>query len=358
MTKNALVPRNAAKLAREGRVDEIAEAASHALAKTEDVRELQKLESQLQKLKTIVGAVTGERSQVNKIAVPMVRTAVKGGRKLAELFPWGGDRKSSDHRDHLIGSVKEAGFSQGRATRWRVSGLVSDEAIAEREKYVLGTEDEIWSLAPVLKLGKEILRKRKREEYDVGFGDEQTFKTIEDAVAAGVKFNVIYADPPWSFKVWSGKGKERSAENYYKTETLEQLAAHPVEKLAECDCVLLMWCVWPELPGALEIINAWGFEYKTCGFLWEKTVSLKNEDPFTGMGYWTRANSEACLLATRGKPERMERTVHQVVRAPVGEHSAKPDEVADRIERLLLGPYGELFARKTRPGWTSIGDQL
>jgi N6-adenosine-specific RNA methylase IME4 len=78
----------------------------------------------------------------------------------------------------------------------------------------------------------------------------------------------------------------------------------------------------------------------------------------TGMGYWTRANAEVCLLATRGNPLRLDMGVHQVVMAPVAEHSEKPDEVRRRIERLLAGPYLKLFARAERPGWVTWGNEV
>jgi N6-adenosine-specific RNA methylase IME4 len=183
---------------------------------------------------------------------------------------------------------------------------------------------------------------------------------VGDLVAmaeAGQKFPVIYADPPWEFKVYAGKGKQRSAERYYDTSSVEAIKALPVGKLAAKDCVLCMWAVSPELPGALEVIKAWGFEYKTIGFGWVKQ-NRGGKGLFTGMGYWTRANLECCLLAARGAPMRLAMDVHQVVTAPIGEHSAKPQEVRSRIQRLLAGPYLELFAREATPGWTSWGNEL
>jgi N6-adenosine-specific RNA methylase IME4 len=134
--------------------------------------------------------------------------------------------------------------------------------------------------------------------------------------------------------------------------------------LAAADCALLMWAVWPEHPGAHEVIAACGFEYKTAGFLWVKTekdatcITLDGDGLHWGMGFATRSNTEACLLATRGSPLRLSMDVHQVVIAPVGEHSEKPDEVYRRIERLYPGPYLEMFARKPRDGWTTWGDEV
>jgi N6-adenosine-specific RNA methylase IME4 len=77
-----------------------------------------------------------------------------------------------------------------------------------------------------------------------------------------------------------------------------------------------------------------------------------------GQGYWTRANPEDCWLATRGHPKRLHADVRQFITAPVAEHSRKPDEIYERIERLVDGPYLELYARRDRPGWMTWGNEL
>jgi N6-adenosine-specific RNA methylase IME4 len=102
------------------------------------------------------------------------------------------------------------------------------------------------------------------------------------------------------------------------------------------------------------------FEYKTVGFYWVKlnTASKHDADYFTGLGYWTRANPEQCLLATRGKPTRLAKDVRRLVVERRREHSRKPDGVRERIERLVAGPYLELFARETKQGWDCWGDQV
>jgi N6-adenosine-specific RNA methylase IME4 len=196
-----------------------------------------------------------------------------------------------------------------------------------------------------------------REEYESRKEQGGRADDLQSLIDTGKRFSVIYADPPWEFNVYSGKGKQRSAERHYDTAGLEAISSLPVEKLAEEDCALFLWAVMPELPGALEIISAWGFEYKTVGFTWVKQ-NPNGEGLFTGMGYWTRANAEVCLLATRGSPMRLAMDVPQVILSPVREHSQKPDEIPGRIERLLAGPYLEMFARKERPDWTTWGNEI
>lgn len=180
--------------------------------------------------------------------------------------------------------------------------------------------------------------------------------TTAAEIAPG-SYGAILVDPPWQFRVWNrDTGQGRSAEAHYPTLSLADLIALPVRELAVADCALFMWATWPTLPEALALGAAWGFEYKTCAFLWAKQTR-RVQAWFMGLGYWTRANTEPCLLFTRGRPRRKARSVRQLIVAPVREHSRKPDEQYARIEALVDGPYLELFARHWRPGWVVWGNQ-
>jgi N6-adenosine-specific RNA methylase IME4 len=177
------------------------------------------------------------------------------------------------------------------------------------------------------------------------------------------QYGVIYADPPWLFRNYSAKGEGRNAVCHYPCLSPKELAAFPVADLAAKDSVLLLWAVDPLLPAAFDLIKSWGFQFKTVGFYWAKInrkadpTRLSETDFFTGLGYWTRANVEQCLLATRGHPPRMAKDVRKLLISARREHSRKPDEIYGRIERLARGPYLELFARQTRPGWDQLGAQ-
>jgi N6-adenosine-specific RNA methylase IME4 len=172
-------------------------------------------------------------------------------------------------------------------------------------------------------------------------------------------YRVIYADPPWTFATYSRKGKGRSPEAYYDCMSLADIKALPVPEWAADDCVLLLWTTDPLLEKAFEIVHAWGFTFKTVGFYWAKLkrpdTSFSETSFFTGLGFWTRANPELCLLATRGKPHRRGTSVRKLIVSPRREHSRKPDEAYERIEALCEGPYLEMFARFPRPGWDSWG---
>ncbi len=169
------------------------------------------------------------------------------------------------------------------------------------------------------------------------------------------RFATIYADPPWRYETWSDAGKDRAPDNHYPTMDTAAICALPVADIAADDCALFLWAYTPMLPDALQVIQFWGFTYKTIAFMWAKSNG-DVEDAIIGQGHWTRQQGEICLLATRGRPQRIEKGVRQLVVAPRGEHSEKPEEVAASIERLVGGPYVELFAETTRPGWTAWGN--
>lgn len=173
-----------------------------------------------------------------------------------------------------------------------------------------------------------------------------------------MKYNIIYADPPWVFQAWSSKGNDRSAEKHYPTMTIEEIKALPVREITAKDAILFLWATFPTLDKAFQVINAWGFVYKTVAFVWvkqNKTIPTL----FWGMGYWTRSNAEICLLATKGNIKRQASNVHQVIMQPVETHSKKPGIIREKIVALIGDlPRIELFAREKIPGWHSWGNEV
>lgn len=164
---------------------------------------------------------------------------------------------------------------------------------------------------------------------------------------------VVLADPPWLFgdKL---PGKERGAQKHYAGMTADQIARFPLPALAD-DALLFMWRVGTHQEEAAFAMRAWGFKY--CGeIVWlKKTTTGKKH---FGMGRVVRGAHEICLIGKRGRPKLKSKSVRSVFDAPVREHSEKPDCFYDIIEKLIDGPYTELFARRPRPGWTSYGNQL
>ena len=174
----------------------------------------------------------------------------------------------------------------------------------------------------------------------------------------GKKYKIIYADPPWQYRVYSKKGQGRSAENHYHTMNIKDIMALPVDKIADKDCILFLWITFPCLKEGIEVMERWGFKYKTCGFNWVKRNNKKNTY-FMGLGFWTRSNSEVCLIGTKGQPKRISKSVPQICDARIMEHSRKPAEIRERIVELCGElPRIELFARDKVKGWDSLGDDM
>lgn len=164
------------------------------------------------------------------------------------------------------------------------------------------------------------------------------------------KFPLILADPPWRYDY--SISESRKIENQYPTMTLDDICTLPVQNVTGDDCVLFLWATSPKLQEAMEVIDAWGFTYKTCA-VWDKGK--------IGMGYYFRQQHELLLVAAKGNlPVPLpEDRVSSVISAPRGKHSEKPVEVYEIIERMYPDlPKLELFSRKEREGWKAWGNQL
>lgn len=140
--------------------------------------------------------------------------------------------------------------------------------------------------------------------------------------------------------------------------TINDICKLPVKQIADKDCALFMWATFPNLEYAFQVLNAWGFTYKTIAFVWVKQ-NKKSDSLFWGMGFWTRANAEICIIATKGKPKRISASVHQIIMSRIEEHSKKPSVTRDKIIELIGDlPRIELFARQQTDGWDCWGNEV
>lgn len=182
-------------------------------------------------------------------------------------------------------------------------------------------------------------------------------KTVINIFNTDKKYNVIYADPPWRY---SDRKCNGGCAFHYDTMNLQEIKDLPVPQLCEKDCVLFLWTTYPMLKEAIQVIEAWGFKYKTIAFQWIK-LNKSGKGYFFGLGRWTRGNTEPCLLAVKGKPARKNNSVSQLIMEPLGTHSEKPAVTRDKIKALLgenLVKGIELFARTSAEGWDCWGDEV
>ena len=177
---------------------------------------------------------------------------------------------------------------------------------------------------------------------------------VVDIFNTDKKYSVIYADPPWRYQDRKCNG---ACENHYNTMKIEDICNFPIQRIAEKDCTLFLWVTYPMLREGLQLIESWGFKYKTIGFQWVKQ-NRNGNGFFFGLGRWTRGNTECCLIATKGKPKRVNNSVSQLVVEPLQLHSQKPDTVRERIVDLMGDlPRIELFARQKADGWDCWGNE-
>jgi N6-adenosine-specific RNA methylase IME4 len=140
--------------------------------------------------------------------------------------------------------------------------------------------------------------------------------------------------------------------------TLQDIKSLPVSQISADNSILFLWVTFPLLKEGLEVIESWGFKYKTIGFNWVKK-NTKTDSLFFGMGNFTRSGSELCLIGTKGKPKRVNASIYSSVVEPIRKHSQKPDQVRDNIVKLMGDlPRVELFAREAHEGWDVIGNEV
>lgn len=176
------------------------------------------------------------------------------------------------------------------------------------------------------------------------------------------KYSVIYADPPWAYRQCGATAKSRgNALKHYPTMTTAEICALPVREICGGGSACFMWATFPNIGEAIKVMEAWGFQYKTAAFVWIKK-NAKSGTNFWGMGAYTRANAEVCLLGVSPGFKAGERIhshrVHQIIEAPFEGHSKKPDETRRRIVELLGDvPRLEMFARQRAGGWDAWGNE-
>jgi len=170
-----------------------------------------------------------------------------------------------------------------------------------------------------------------------------------------MKYKIILADPPWTYRNMGNI--QATAKSHYKTMTNQDICSIPVSEIADSNSILFLWATFPKIQEALDVMKAWGFEYKTVGFVWIK--KNKNGSNFFGVGWYTKSNTEVCLIGTRGKAPKISNKVSQIIEAKRGIHSEKPSIVRDKIVEFCGDiPRIELFARKKIEGWTCLGDEI
>lgn len=275
--------------------------------------------------------------------------AAKAKEKRVSMLKIGNAPVSQKSDEREINTNKEIAKAAG----------VSHDTIAKVEKIEAKAAPEIKAAVKsgtmsINQAYQATRREEKKAEVKKRIEDYAKVQTgVIDIKKPEKKYNIIYADPPWRY--WESGNKNQS--EHYKTMTIEDICSLPVKDIVAENSVLFLWVTYPILAEAFRVIEAWGFKYSTAAFVWVKKNKAA-DSPFFGCGAWTRANSELCLLATRGSVQRLDATISQIVESPIEEHSKKPDIVRELIERLVGKlPRVELFCRHPAEGWDVWGNE-
>ena len=333
------------------------EAADKALAECHRVDEVKDIRD-----RAVAIQAYARQAQDSTLVTRATEIRMRAERRCGELLAQMKERGERDPGGKgKIGSrpatqLKTLGINKTQSSRWQK--LAAIDADTFEAKVEAASKRAYDGIARRFIKEEKIRRAKERHSKIIEHGC-----VVDDLVAlaaSGYRAGVMYGDPAWPWKTFGGdSGKiHTSSDHHYKPSTFDEIMKLPVAALAADDCALLMWCTWPHITigDHVPVMTAWGFKPCTCALVWTKTTA---DDNFSiGGGYYTRSNSEVCLLAIKGSPLRLATDVDQVVSAPRGEHSAKPEEVRRRIERLFPGPYLELYARKSVPGWTCWGNEI
>lgn len=313
-----------------------------AIERAQTVEEAVDLRDQSAAIVTYAKAISARLEVVNAAVESKLRSERKAGELLAGMNLRGGDRKSNCRAGSL--KLSEIGISHNQSSRWQsLASLPPDDF----ESYVSSANEsgkEITSTA-AYKLAKQRKKRQPKPKiYPVPSGTS-VVASLEEL--EGQQFGTIYADPPWKY---GNQGTRAATSDHYDTMTVDDLCEMPVADHAADDAHLHLWTTNAFLHDAFRVIDAWGFEYRSC-FVWVK--------PQMGIGNYWRVSHEFLLLGIRGKAKRFnDKSLKSWGEFDRGKHSAKPEQVREFIERASPGPYLEMFGRAAIEGWTVMGNQV
>ena len=281
-----------------------------------------------------------DREMINNATEIRYRAERRAGQMLKEMREAGQRHGRGKSRDPELTQLKDLGVTKSQSHEWqRLSEIAQkdfDKRIAEAQA------SDSWMIGWFAE-DKTAAKKRRRAQHEADLGTQ--IRALPNK-----KFGLILADPEWQFVPWSEEtGSDRSAANHYATSRLQDIKSRDVAGIAADECVLAMWATVPMLPQALEVMQAWGFEYRS------HCVWLKNR---IGTGYWFRVDHELLLIGVKGSvPAPAPGTQwNSTFDADVRDHSEKPEEAYRMLEQYFPTlPKIELNARQKRDGWDVWG---
>ena len=282
----------------------------------------------------------------NEAATIKLEAERKAGVVLAQLAKNKGQirRGRSLEPRSKVPTLADMGVSKSESHRWQLQAAVPEKRFSEYVQAQQNSSKEITS-AGLIKIAKQLkAAETVRGKDNIPDG---TFRDFDRLITEHRRrFSCIYADPPWPYYNQASRG---STSNHYSTMSLDDICNLPVASLAADNSHLHLWTTNAFLFESKKVMEAWGFEYKSC-MMWVK--------PRIGPGNYWRLAHEFLLLGMRGKLPFRDRSQRSWIETPRLEHSTKPEEFRDAIKLVSPGPYLELFARRPVSDWTVWGNQV
>jgi N6-adenosine-specific RNA methylase IME4 len=238
---------------------------------------------------------------------------------------------------------EELGYNKMQASRFQAEARVPEETFLAWLAEIREAGKELTSGA-LIRLGRQQPTRQPHRRRSASI--EGTTDNLATLIAEGKRFACVYADPPWEY---GNRATRASADKHYATMSVEEVCAEPVADLAADNAHLHLWTTNAFLFEARRVMEAWGFEYKSC-LVWVK--------PQMGIGNYWRVSHEFLLFGLRGRLPFADRGQMSWIQADRTKHSRKPREVREAVEKVSPGPYLELYGREPIDGWTVYGNQI
>jgi len=325
-----------------------------ALSKATTIDEVRLLRDQAESIKAYVRKARLGRKLFIDASIVKIQAERKLGvllkqMQLAKATPGNQHSSLQTPQSQVNGSIRldELGITKSDSSRYQQIAAIPDDIF---EKYVQahidsGTEITTSALLRIAKQYQATIESKTVPQHTLS---GESIDDLETIVKAGIKYSTIYADPPWPYRNQSSRAANK---NHYPILSIEKLIEQPISKIVNDKAHLHLWTTNAFIEPAIQMMQAWGFQYKSC-FVWVK--------PQMGLGNYWRVSHEFMLLGVRGGLRFRSRKQRSWQKIPRTKHSRKPTQIRELIESVSPGPYLELYARQSPPSklWTSYGNQI
>lgn len=316
-----------------------------SLIKNGGLRDILKAKSIADAAKEYLSKHEHYRDAASAMSEISARAARRGGEILSEIdFDKGGrPSKNRSHDETGFQTLAELGISKSQSSRWQALAAIPEQTFEHHVATAVAKHQPVI-IKKLLSLAPTPTKAKRKEPAEVLDEPGSIIKSLDEI--AGQKFATIMADPPWAY---GNQATRAATDNHYVTMSVADICAMPVAGLAAEDAQLHLWTTNGFLREAFDVIDAWGFSYRSC-FVWCK--------PQLGIGNYWRVSHEFLLLGIRGSATFEDKSLKSWAELDRGKHSAKPESVRAMIETAFVGPRLELFGRIACPGWTVFGNEV